>query len=81
MILSVFASVTNDPISFSCASHLVKARMLGQISGKKHSCLNAALLHVLNNFISVYAFLAGDQETKPARVVHFHMPYRKDQLV
>ena len=54
--------------------------MLGQISGKQHSCLNAALLHVLNNFISVYAFLAGDQETKPARFGIFTC-LRKDQLV
>ena len=80
MIRSVFSSVPTIRYPSPVLLDLVKARMLGQISGKKHSCLNAALLHVLNNFISVYAFLAGDQETKPARVGIFTC-LRKDQLV
>ena len=60
--------------------HLIKARMLDQVSGKEHTGLYTMIFHILYDFVSVYALFTGDQESKPAWAGILTW-YRKDQLI
>ena len=46
--------------------HLIKARMLDQVSGKQHSRLDALVLQILNHLVSVNTVPAGNQKSEPA---------------
>ena len=48
--------------------HLIKARMLDQVSGKEHTRLHALFLDIFDYLVPIYALLAGQKETKPARI-------------
>lgn len=48
--------------------HLIKARMLDQVSGKEHTRLHALFLDIFDYLVPIHALLAGQKETKPARI-------------
>ena len=60
--------------------HLIKARMLDQITSNQHTCLYAFAFNILNSCISVCSFLAGDQKSKPAWIGMWCC-FREDEFI
>lgn len=70
----------DNAIALSFFAHLVEARVLDEVAGKKHAGLNTFALNVRHNLLAVDAFATGHEKAEPARIA-VYARLRQDKLI
>ena len=57
--------IPDHTIAFMTFTHLIKARLLDQISGKQHTRLHTMGFQILYHMIFIHTLTTGNEKAKP----------------